>query len=91
MLINYCMSISLAFGFCTRLLLASTNEWYLNIDKGRYTGLILIDLKRAFDTFHHAVLHTKLKMYGDTGLEHERVISYLNSRRKFCKINCTSS
>ena len=26
-------------------LLAGTNDWYLNIDRGKYTGLIFIDLK----------------------------------------------
>ena len=31
-------------------LMASTNDWYLNIDKGEYIGLIFVDLKKAFDT-----------------------------------------
>ena len=34
-------------------LLASTNDWYLNIGTGKYTGLIFIDLKKAFDTVHY--------------------------------------
>ena len=37
-------------------LMASTNDWYLNIDKGKYTGLIFIDLKKAFDTVDHEIL-----------------------------------
>ena len=52
-------------------LMASTNDWYLNIDKGKYTGLIFIDLKKAFDTVDHEILLEKLKMYGVTGLEYE--------------------
>ena len=27
-------------------LLKSTNDWYLNIDKGRYTAAVFIDLKK---------------------------------------------
>ena len=35
-------------------LMKNTNDWYLNIDKGEYTGLIFIDLKKAFDTVDHS-------------------------------------
>ena len=44
-------------------LMAGTNDWYLNIDKGKYTGLIFIDLKKVFDTVDHEILLEKLKMY----------------------------
>ena len=71
----------------TTALMASTNDWYLNIDKGKYTGLIFIDLKKAFDT----VDHEKLKMYGVTGLEHDWFTSYLDNRKQFCRINGFSS
>ena len=42
-------------------LMPSANDWYLNIDKGEYTGLIFIDLKKAFDTVDHEILLKKLK------------------------------
>ena len=29
--------------------MARTNDWYLNKDRGKYTGLIFIELKKAFD------------------------------------------
>ena len=32
----------------TTALMASTNDWYLNIDKGKYAGLIFIDLNKSF-------------------------------------------
>ena len=40
-------------------LMASTNDWYLNIDKGNYTCLIFLDLKKAFDTVDHEILLKK--------------------------------
>ena len=40
----------------TTALLGSTNDWYLNIKKGKYTRLIFIDIKKAFKTAAHAVL-----------------------------------
>ena len=72
-------------------LLASTNDWYLNIDNGKYTGLIFIDLKKAFDTVDHKILLKKLKMYGVTGLEHDWFTSYLDNRKQFCRVDGTSS
>ena len=55
----------------TTALLAIINDWYLNIDKGKYTGLIFIDLKKAFDTVDHAILLKELEKYRETGLAHE--------------------
>ena len=71
--------------------MANTNDWYLNIDKGKYTGLIFIDLKKAFDTVDHEILFKKLKMYGVTGLEHDWFTSYLHNRKQFCRVDGTSS
>ena len=34
-------------------LMANINDWYLNIDKGKYIGLIIIDPKKGFDTDEH--------------------------------------
>ena len=70
---------------------ATANDWYLNIDKGKYTGLIFLDLKKAFDTVEHEILLEKLKMYGVTGLEQDWFKSYLDNRKQFCRINGSSS
>ena len=47
----------------------STNDWYLSIDKGRYTAAVFIDLKKAFDTVNHEILFNKLNCYGVRGKE----------------------
>ena len=68
-------------------LLSNTNDWYLNMDKGNYTAMVFIDLKKAFDTVDHDLLLKKLNKYGIGGLEHKWFSSYLNNRKQFCKVN----
>ena len=50
-------------------LLKCTDDWYSGMDKGHLTGLISIDLKKAFDTVDHKILCQKLEHYGVTGRE----------------------
>ena len=72
-------------------LMASTNDWYLNVDGGKYTGLIFIDSKKAFHTVDHEILLKTLRMHGVTGLEHDWFTSYLDNRKPFCRVDDTSS
>ena len=71
--------------------MACTNDWYSNIDKGRYTGLVLIDLKKAFDSLHHNLLLKKFEKYGTIGLGLNLFTSYLQGRKQFCKVNSSFS
>ena len=41
-------------------LLSNTNEWYLNLDDKKYTRMVSIGLKKAFDTVDHHILAKKL-------------------------------
>ena len=68
-------------------LLNNTNDWYVNIDNGKYTAMVFIDLKKAFDTVNHQILLAKLKKYGIDGLEYLWLQSYLENRRQFCRVN----
>ena len=68
-------------------LLKSTNDWYLNIDKGRYTAAVFIDLKKAFDTVDHEILLNKLNYYGVRGKELSWFRSYLYNMKQFCRVN----
>ena len=63
-----------------------TNDWYVNIDKGKFTAMIFIDLKKAFDTVDHQILLNKMHNYGIDGLEHQWFSSYLDNCRQFCKV-----
>lgn len=42
-----------------------------NIDQGRLTGAVYIDLRKAFDTVNHEVLLNKLRGLGVLDGEHE--------------------
>ena len=55
-------------------------------DRGEYTGMILIDLQKAFDTINHEILFQKLKHIGLSLPAIEWVRSYLTNRSTFVEI-----
>ncbi len=60
-----------------------TDEWLSNIDGGNVTGLIYIDLRKAFDTFNHCIMITKRPAYGLAGDSWNWFCSYLDSRSQY--------
>ena len=72
-------------------LLNNTDDWYVNIDNGRYTANIFTDLKKAFDTVDHNILLAKLRKYGVDNLEFAWFSSYLTIRKQYCRVNGVSS
>ena len=72
-------------------LLNNTDDWYVNMDSGRYTANIFIDLKKAFDTVDHDILLAKLRKYGVDNLEFAWFSSYLTNRKQYCRVNGVSS
>ena len=65
-------------------LLETTNNWFLNIDKGEYNIAVFLDLGKAFDTVNHEVMLYKLFLYGIRGIELKWFSSYLQNRQQFC-------
>ena len=52
----------------TNTTLIDVTEYILNnMNEGKVTGAIFLDLKRAFDTVSHKLLLKKLNSYGITG------------------------
>ena len=48
-------------------LVKSTDDWYNGMDLGKLTGVVFIDLKKAFESVDHDILCQKLKYYGIQG------------------------
>ena len=61
------------------------------LDSGLYTGMVLIDLQKAFDTINHEILLQKMKFIGFSTEAIEWFKSYLSNRQFKIKINNTLS
>ena len=72
-------------------LLKSTDDWYSGLDKGQLVGLVLIDLKKAFDTVDHNILCQNLEYYGLHGRELTWFKSYLSNCKQYSRINGAES
>ena len=73
------------FGFRQRrstatTLCQSTDDLLNSMDEGKFTGVIYLDLKKAFDTVDHKILILKLKAAGVSGIALSWFQSYLASR-----------
>ena len=71
----------------TRALLDITNRWYQNVDVGQLNGIVILDLKRAFDAVDHDILLQKLQIYGLNDLALNRLKSYLSDRIQYYQVN----
>ena len=57
------------------------------MDNGFVTGVIFLDLKKAFDTVNHEILINKLSNYGIKGNELNWFKSYLCNRSQAVQVN----
>ena len=64
-----------------------TNTWLLNLDSGRMSSVVLLDIQKAFDTVDHQILLDKLRCYGVSGDQLVFFASYLNNRQQCCNVN----
>jgi hypothetical protein len=80
------------FGFrqfhsTTTTLLDCTNEWYINMDRSLYNIVVLLDLKKAFDTVNHEILLRKFERYGFGNKALDLLSNYLTNRTQRCQLN----
>eukprot|EP00111_Clytia_hemisphaerica_P004320 TCONS_00012327-protein len=73
------------------LLLHLTETWRKAIDQNKVVGVLFIDLKKAFDSISHDVLHQKFKASGLCGDIYNFIHNYLSERSQFTVINGKSS
>ena len=69
----------------------NTDDWYSGLDNGQVFCLVLMDLKKAFDTVDHDVLSQKLEHYGLLRRELSWFKSNLSNRKQYCSINGVDS
>ena len=75
-------------GYSTATALTYVTDLLLKeIDSKHVTGIIFLDLKKAFDTVDHELLLNKLEQYGIQQNEHKWFKSYLSSRTQSVKVN----
>ena len=56
-------------------------------DKGQYTGMVILDLQKAFDTVNHKILTSKLRAMGVSQAAVNWFISYLGGRVQAVEIS----
>ena len=56
------------------------------MDKDNFTGIVLLDLKKAFDTVDHTILLSKLKEVGPHNAVLRWFSPYLDSRKQFVHV-----
>ena len=73
------------------LLLHMTEKWQKALDEGKYVAVLFVDLKKAFDSISHNVLHKKLAAHGLSGNALLYLQDYLTHRNQFTIVNGSSS
>ena len=58
-----------------------------NMDNGKLTRVLLLDIRKAFDSIDHSILLEKVEYYGVSGRELMWFKSYLTARQQQCFVN----
>ncbi len=73
------------FHLCETALAKMVSKWASNINKGDLTGIVLLDLRKAFDLVDHNLLLHKLSMYRISDRSLKWFKSYLTDRQQVVK------
>ena len=77
-----------AFAVSTQhAILDIVNAVLQNIDNGKFSCGVFIDVKKAFDTVNHEILLAKLENYGVRGVINSWFRSYLTDRKQNTEVN----
>ncbi len=84
-LITYKLLLNEQSGFhkiysCQTVLIKLTDYFIEQIDNGNMCGIILIDLRKAFDLVDHELIINKLQLYGCNDISLQWFTSYLEGR-----------
>ena len=64
------------------------DEWYANMDKGKLTRVVFLDILKAFDSINHNILVETLEtLFRIFNNELKWFKSYLTNREQVCAIN----
>ena len=67
------------------------NTTTTNINNHEFTGLVFLDLKKAFDSVSHSILLRKLNHYDIRRQAHNLLSSYLEDRKQYVTDNNITS
>jgi len=70
--------------FTSHAMIDVVTHSYDKINYGLFTGRLLVDLKKAFDTLSHKTVMLKLRYYGIRGVAFDLLNSYLSIRKQLC-------
>jgi hypothetical protein len=68
-------------------LIQMCDNWFENMDNGKLTAVVFLDIRKAFDSIDHEIFLEKLKFDGITGVEYEWFQSYLTARNQQTFVN----
>ena len=68
-------------------LLDSITSSYDNINNSKFTALVLLNLRKAFDTVNHNILLNRLKQYGIHGVAFKLFSSCSSNRCQYVSLN----
>ena len=75
------------FGFSPKYsnlaaLIQMCDAWYENMDNGELNGAVFVDIRKAFYSINHGILHKMKEQFGISNIELKLFESYLSDREQ---------